>query len=94
MAFRVASASSNSTASTPLLTAAAGDLEVWIEILPGSSYPMDIGPNSSVAEGSGFRLVPGGPRLHLRVRPGDALWCRGSDPSNSSIVQFLVRSAA
>lgn len=88
--FRTPRASATSASSTPMLQPLGSDIEAIVQLLPGS-LPMDIGPNSSVDEYNGFRLESG-TTLHLTLRSDDELWCRGSDPATSSVVQMIVRS--
>lgn len=88
--FRTPRVSATSAASTPLIQPLGSDVEAVIQLHPGS-LPMDIGPSSSVDEYNGFRLESG-TTLHLTLRSDDELWCRGSDPSTSSIAQLIIRS--
>lgn len=91
MGFRMSGGSSNSSAAGQIVQALSGDLEVWIRLRPGAPA-MDIGSNSSVDQYGGFRLDPG-MVFHTRLRPGDEIWGRGTDPTTSSEVAAMIRTA-
>lgn len=88
MGFRVDAVSvEGGSTPTRIVSAQAGDLEVWIS--PIQNERIYIGDSSA---GTGGFPVSGN-SFHTQVRPGDELWAASSDTSYGTGVRVLTRSA-